>query len=204
MASCLIVGGSGFIGTHLARHFLNTKRFSQIDILDIRPSALSAQPGVRQHTGDVRKPFAIDMMQRPEWIFNLAAVHREPGHQLHEYFDTNIAGARNVCNYAEAVGCNNIFFTSSISVYGPTNGPVSEAAAIRPNSPYGASKYPAELVHEGWQRAGTDRRLIICRPGVVYGPGDPGNVLRMIRAIKRGYFALPGHAQIRKSYGYIY
>ncbi len=22
--------------------------------------------------------------------------------------------------------------------------------------------------------------MIICRPGVIYGPGDPGNILRMI------------------------
>jgi len=34
-------------------------------------------------------------------------------------------------------------------------------------------------------------------------PGDPGNILRMIRAIKRGYFIFPGSRTVRKSYGYI-
>src|SRR5690606_22852936 len=106
--------------------------------------------------------------------------------------------------YAEAVGCKNIFFTSSISVYGPTSGPTSEGARISPTSPYGGSKYPAEVIHEAWLAGDAGRRLVICRPGVVYGPGDPGNMLRMIKAIKRGYFAYPGSPHIYKSYAYIY
>jgi nucleoside-diphosphate-sugar epimerase len=59
------------------------------------------------------------------------------------------------------------------------------------------------LIHKGWRRGGEDRRLHICRPGVIYGPGDPGNILRMIRAIRKGYFIFPGSRQLRKSYGYI-
>ena len=51
-------------------------------------------------------------------LFNFAAVHREPGHAREEYFDTNIAGAKNVCAFAEETGCKNILFTSSIAVYG--------------------------------------------------------------------------------------
>jgi nucleoside-diphosphate-sugar epimerase len=75
---------------------------------------------------------------------------------------------------------------------------------IQPTTPYGSSKYPAECIHEAWQRAGEGRRLMISRPGVVYGPGDPGNIMRMIRAIKKGYFAFPGSPDIKKSYAYIY
>jgi nucleoside-diphosphate-sugar epimerase len=59
-------------------------------------------------------------------------------------------------------------------------------------------------VYFSWQKAGEDRRLVICRPGVVYGPGDPGNVLRMIRAIQSGLFVLPGKRDVRKSYAYVY
>jgi nucleoside-diphosphate-sugar epimerase len=70
-------------------------------------------------------------------------------------------------------------------------------------SPYGASKYPAELIHERWAASVAGRRLVICRPGVVYGAGDPGNILRMIKAVKRGYFVYPGSPNIRKSYAYI-
>jgi nucleoside-diphosphate-sugar epimerase len=136
-------------------------------------------------------------------MFNFAAVHREPGHERREYFDTNIAGARNACNFAEYSGCLNLLFTSSIAVYGRTSGATTESSGLYPTTAYGMSKLCAELIHEAWLRAGQARRLIICRPGVIYGPGDPGNVLRMIRAVKRGYFVFPGKRSTLKSYGYI-
>ena len=204
MKVCVIFGGAGYIGSHLARHLLATGRFDHVHLADIR------QPGplpknVSASVTDVRNRVPVQLTEdRPEWIFNLAAVHREPGHEAHEYFDTNLSGARNICAYADAVGCQKVFFTSSISVYGPTAGPTSEDARICPTTPYGGSKYPAELIHQLWLSSGSGRRLIICRPGVVYGPGDPGNILRMIRAIKRGYFAYPGSRDLYKSYAYIF
>ncbi len=208
MSTCVIFGGAGFVGTHLTRHFLESGRFWHIHIADILPTELEGIPGVTSSITDVRQPIPVDLTEeKPEWIFNLAAIHREPGeppHSREEYFATNLAGARNVCQYAETAGCNNIYFTSSISVYGPTKGPTDESSPIQPTTPYGSSKYPAELIHEIWQRRKSGRHLLISRPGVLYGPGDPGNILRMIKAIKRGYFAFPGSPHIYKSYGYIY
>ena len=204
MAACVIFGGAGYIGSHLARHLQSTDQFDRVHLADIKRPA-RAMENVSATITDVRQRIPPTLIsERPTWIFNLAAVHREPGHEAREYFLTNLAGARNVCAYADAVGCKNIYFTSSISVYGPTEGPTEEDARICPVTPYGGSKYPAELIHEIWLAGGTGRRLAICRPGVVYGPGDPGNILRMIRAIRRGYFAYPGSPDIRKSYAYIY
>jgi len=208
MSMCVIFGGAGFVGTHLTEHFLKSGRFSHIHIADILPTELEGIPGVTSSITDIRQPIPIDLTEeKPEWIFNLAAIHREPGeppHSREEYFVTNLAGARNVCQYAGAAGCNNIYFTSSISVYGPTNGPTDESSPIQPTTPYGSSKYPAELIHEIWKRQKSGRRLLISRPGVLYGPGDPGNILRMIKAIKKRYFAFPGSPRVYKSYGYIY
>jgi nucleoside-diphosphate-sugar epimerase len=201
----VIFGGAGFIGTHLARWLLEGGRFERVVAVDVREPPLGRVAGVEYVEWDVRKPVSGVLLEaRPDWIFNFAAVHREPGHVAHEYFDTNLAGARNVCAYAEAVSCDRIYFTSSISVYGPTSTATDESARICPITPYGGSKFPAELIHDSWRKGGSGRRLVICRPGVVYGPGDPGNILRMIRAIKRGYFAFPGSTHVRKSYAYIH
>jgi nucleoside-diphosphate-sugar epimerase len=160
MSSCVLFGGAGFVGTHLARHFLKTERFSHIHIADIKLSELAGEPGVTCSHTDVRQPISSNLIDtKAEWIFNLAAVHREPGHEREEYFETNLAGAHNVCAFAEDTGCENIYFTSSISVYGPTTGPTDERSPIQPSTPYGGSKYPAELIHSSWRRMKQGRRL---------------------------------------------
>jgi nucleoside-diphosphate-sugar epimerase len=205
MTTIAIFGGSGFIGSFLAERWLAQGLADKVVIADIRPSMQADLPGITYKKIDVREAIPTDLCQEtPDWIFNFAAVHREPGHEAHEYFDTNLKGAENICAYADAVNCKNIFFTSSISVYGPTKGPTTEKSPICPISPYGGSKYPAELIQRGWMQKQAGRRLMVIRPGVVYGPQDPGNIGRMIKAIHKGYFAFPGSMNIYKSYAYIY
>lgn len=189
----------------LARHFSASGRFEEIVLADVREPAGALPERCRFIEHDVRKPVAGELATlQADWIFNFAAVHREPGHAAHEYYDTNLHGARYVCEFAAASGCKHLYFTSSIASYGPTTGPTDEDCPNYPKTPYGITKHAAELIHEVWLRSGADRRLIVCRPGVIYGPGDPGNILRMIRAVKKGRFFFPGDAGIRKSYGYIY
>jgi len=202
MKTCLILGGGGYVGSNWANRLAACKRFDRIILADIRPPSKNMPDGCEFIQYDIRQPLNLPGL-RPEWLFNFAAVHREPGHAREEYFDTNLAGARNTCAFAGQSGCKNILFTSSIAVYGSLEKPVSEGSSTYPTTPYGISKLCAELIHQGWQQAQTGRRLYICRPGVIYGPGDPGNILRMIRAVRRGYFVFPGSRHLQKSYGYI-
>lgn len=206
MDRVVIFGGSGFIGTFLAKYLLESGRTREVVIADIQETSLKDFAGVKYDYVDVRLPVSSQLLlEKPaDWIFNFAAVHREPGHLALEYFDTNIKGAENICAYASQIGCKNIYFTSSISVYGSAVKPTNESSPICPISPYGGSKYPAELLHEKWFEKSPDHRLIIVRPGVVYGPKDPGNIGRMIKAIQKGYFAFPGSMDIHKSYAYIF
>ena len=208
MKTCVIFGGAGYVGYNWSRRLAAKKQFDRIILADVRPTKLALAAGCEFILCDVKQPIKLADI-KPEWIFNFAAVHREPGHAQEEYFDANLAGAKNVCAFAEESGGKNILFTSSIAVYGSFVGgsesskPISESSKPYPATPYGISKLCAELIHKGWQRAGENRRLLICRPGVVYGPGDPGNILRMIRAVRKGYFVFPGSRNLRKSYGYI-
>jgi nucleoside-diphosphate-sugar epimerase len=205
MACAVIFGGVGYIGRNWAIRLADSGEFSRVILADIRCPDSGLPSNVEFHPCDVRRPVHPQLScPGPDWIFNFAAIHREPGHEPGEYFDTNLAGARNVCDFAESSSCPNLLFTSSIAVYGPTAGATTEMSPTYPRTPYGISKLCAELIHEGWQKAQPGRRLLICRPGVVYGPGDPGNILRMIRAIQRGHFFFPGKTTLRKSYGYIY
>lgn len=202
--NCIIFGGGGYIGIRLARHLIE-QGWDRVLLGDIKRPNEPLPLGVTYAPCDVRKPIREQISESDvDWFFNFAAVHREPGHDFREYFDTNLPGARNVCAYADQVGCKNILFTSSIAVYGEITGPTDEYARPYPDTGYGISKLCAELIHEAWQARDPARRLVIVRPGVVYGPGDPGNILRMIRALQRGIFVMPGNGSVRKSYAYIY
>jgi GlcNAc-P-P-Und epimerase len=202
MGSALIIGGGGYIGFNWAKRLAARKRFDRLVLADVRPPSQPLPDGAEFVKCDVRHPLPLGDL-KPEWIFNFAAVHREPGHAREEYFDTNIPGANHVCAFAEQSGCKNILFTSSIAVYGPLKKTTSETSPTHPATPYGISKLCAELIHQGWRQGREGRGLYVCRPGVIYGPGDPGNILRMIRAVKKGYFVFPGSKHLRKSYGYI-
>jgi len=192
----LLLGGDGYVGRYLQRSSTVISEPVSADLHPSTPDVLFA---------DVRHDLAdqLDGVEPPDWIFLLAAVHREPGHELREYYDTNVTGAQNVARYASQVGCKNIFFVSSTSPYGSTSDPKDERSALYPESAYGMSKLAAELVLENWFQQADDRRLVICRPGVIYGPGEQGNITRMIRAVRRGYFVFPGDRTVRKSYAYI-
>ena len=69
-----------------------------------------------------------------------------------------------------------------------------------PNSPYGISKIIAEEIHKRWQaEQPDDRRLIILRPGIVFGAGEGGNFTRLFNAISSRRFFYPGRKDTKKS-----
>lgn len=124
--SYIVFGGSDFIGTHLI-HLLNKEVLHAGDkIFDcdiVMPGEEGVVPGIVEKIDnveyvriDVRKPISLNFTPTPDdIIFNLAAVHRTPGHQDEEYFETNIRGAENVTAFAEQYGINKIVFISSIA-----------------------------------------------------------------------------------------
>ncbi len=196
----VVLGANGFIGTRLQRRLAAAG--DQVTAVDLLPPRETIQ-GVRQAPADVRAPLAIELGQGAQILYNLAAVHRTPGHPDHEYYDTNVAGALHAVQLAEACGISTIVFTSSISVYGPSEDLLDEAAPLKPVSAYGRSKRLAEVIHQRWARAAPGRKLVIVRPGVVFGPGERGNYSHLAKALSKGYFLYPGRRDTIKSGGYV-
>jgi GlcNAc-P-P-Und epimerase len=197
----VIFGGSGFIGTHLARRLVSEGVHRVISV-DRRAAPVEVR-GVEYVTADVRDLSSFDVLGPVATIYNFAAVHTTPGHPTHEYYDTNVSGATEVQAFARRKDCNEIIFTSSISVYGPGEDLKSEETPPAPVSAYGWSKLLAERIHRSWHQDVEGRRLVIVRPAVVFGPNENGNFTRLAKMMQKGVFVFPGRTDTIKSCIYV-
>lgn len=189
----LILGVSGFVGQHLLEKFGSNA--IGCDIRNVN--------GNSQYC-DVRKLIEIETNRKIDVIYNLAAIHKTPGHEYYEYFETNIRGAENVCNFARRKNVNTIVFTSSIAPFGTWEDEKTEDSLPLPTSAYGSSKLVAEEIHKRWQAEKLDeRKLIIVRPGVVFGQNEKGNFTRLYRTMKSGHFFYPGRKDTKKAVIYV-
>ena len=191
MHTNIVFGGSGFIGQHL---------INKTGVASVSVDLLSDDSTI---FCDIRKPIEIDLNDVTV-IYNLAAIHTTPGHEYHEYFETNIKGAENICNFAREKNINTIVFTSSIAPYGTWEEEKTESSLPLPTSAYGSSKLVAEEIHKRWQAEKPDeRKLIIVRPGVVFGQSEGGNFIRLYSAMKKGQFFYPGRKNTKKAAIYV-
>lgn len=213
MKTAVLFGGSGFIGTFFTKHLIEIEGFSKVYIFDLeriedknfkyRENIISTLNGVKFIKGDVREEIKWMPAHHIDLVINLAAIHREPGHELFEYYETNILGAENICNWVQKINCKNIIFTSSIAPYGSHQNRTNEKTLTLPETPYGGSKLVAEKIHEIWFSKSSDHQLLILRPGVVFGPTEGGNVSRLIKAVKGNYFMYTGNKDTKKSGIYV-
>jgi len=196
----VVFGGAGFIGSHLVASL--ARAGASVTVADHEAPTRLPHGAVFVPT-DVREPIGLALAASDPLVFNLAAVHRTPGHPDHEYFETNVAGARNVTDFCARHSVRSLFFTSSISVYGPTEEALTETSPLRPTSAYGRSKLEAEEIHRKWVEAAPDRRLVVVRPAAVFGPGENGNFTRLARGLRKGFFFYPGRKDTLKACGYV-
>lgn len=201
--NALVLGGAGFIGSHLLKSLAESGEYDAIVSADIGEPRFVVD-GVQYKHVDVRQPLADDLCPGATEIYNLAAVHTTPGHEDWEYFYTNVLGATHCCDYARRTGCERIVFTSSISVYGASEELKDETSPLEPDSAYGRSKLCAEEIHTQWLNEATDsRRLIVARPAVIYGYTERGNFTRLAHAMAKGRFFFPGRKDTIKACGYV-
>jgi GlcNAc-P-P-Und epimerase len=198
----VIFGGAGFIGRHVATSLLQ-RGYSSVVLADIDYTTQPKVPGATEIRCDVREPIPDDLSPGTTEVYNLAAIHTTPGHPDHEYFETNVPGAKNVTEWCARNGVRKVWFTSSIAVYGPCEEPRYEDSDLVPVSAYGKSKLEAEQIHRAWADQHEDNRLVTVRPAVMFGPGEHGNFTRLAKALKLRIFFYTGRRDTIKACGWV-
>lgn len=182
----LVTGASGFIG----RHLVAALRVRGVPVRAYGRRA-GAWPGdVEAALGEIDDARALAAAaDGVDVVYHLAGKV----HDLGELADTGEHARVTVGGTAallEACARHRpaVVFLSTLAVYGETGEAcVDEDVPPRPVSAYGRAKLEAEaLVHEWGARTGS--HVCVLRPPMVYGAGCKGNLIRMVRAVDRGWF----------------
>jgi nucleoside-diphosphate-sugar epimerase len=151
MMTCLVTGGAGFIGSHLAEELV--RRGFRVRILDNfstgkRENLSAIRDRVDVIEGDIRD---LEVCRRAAagaaYVFHLAALASVPL-SIEDPLLTdaiNVGGTLNVLWAAKEAGAKKFVFASSTSVYGDHPGlPKREEMTGMPLSPYALSKWVGE------------------------------------------------------------
>jgi UDP-glucose-4-epimerase len=149
----LVVGGAGYIGSHVAREFLDSGH--AVTVFDNLSTGLRENlfPTASFIWGDIHDyPALVEAMRGQDAIIYLAAA-KAAGESMvkpEKYSIQNLCGAVNIVNAASEAGVKRLVFSSSAATYGePKYLPIDEKHPTAPENYYGFTKLEIERIL-GW------------------------------------------------------
>lgn len=174
------------MGPHLARHLRSLGD-------TVWGASLSGDPdpdytAVALDVTDGERVLEVVRDIEPDEVYHLAAISQPALGDGAGYLRVNLGGTLHVLAAAAAVDAR-VLLVSSAYVYGRRDDDITEAAAMQPIHPYGASKAAAELA--GLTHALTGEHVVRVRPFNHVGPGQSTDffvptVIRQIGDIRAG------------------
>jgi UDP-glucose 4-epimerase len=146
----LVVGGAGYVGGVTTEALAAAGH--QVTVFDDLSAGHTAAiaPGAQLVRGSILNPGdlgAVFAAGQYDAVMHFAAKIIVP-HSMEDpgaYFENNISGVIALVNAMLGHGVSRLVFSSTATVYGePDETPITEAAPIRPNNPYGESKATVE------------------------------------------------------------
>ena len=203
----LVTGGSGMIGRAVISNLLATKKCTVRTQVRDRLEARNKIGGsldltlVEMEPADFTRVGDQEMRAMTKGcsivVHTAGLVHNEAA----SYQEYEVVNVRATHALAEACVFNKVhtlIFLSTASVYG--KGPFSnigEAGPLAAKTPYAVSKSTSEqyLASLG----GSIPRIVVLRPSLVFGEGDRGNMLSLIKQIKEEKYVHIGGGVTPKS-----
>lgn len=154
----LVVGGAGYIGSHMVKHLLSSNH----DVLVADnfstgyQSALRDCPHIEIDISDSASLKTLFSCQKFDAVFHFASFIQvgesvtAPG----KYFANNFSATLTLLQSMVEFGIQNFIFSSTAAVYGdPAYIPIDELHPKTPINPYGRSKWMVEQALEDFDRA---------------------------------------------------
>lgn len=177
----LVAGGAGFIGSNFVRLLRRERPGTEVWVLDKltyagNPANLAefeGQPGYRFLHGDICDRELVDRLAAEvDAIVNFAAETHVDRSLMDPFafVTTDVYGTAVLCEAARRHGHRVFLLVSTDEVYGEVpEGRSSEEDALRPRSPYSASKAGGELLARAYA-VSHGLPLLVTRGSNTYGP----------------------------------
>lgn len=184
MSRSLVIGGSGFLGSHVVEALL--REGHEVDVLDLLPPRVK-QADVLYLQGDMTDPDHLRAaMKGCEFVFHYGTTTIPRTSIADPFLDhQNLVAAIRIIRAARAEGVAKIVFASSGgTVYGtPDSLPIPEDAPLRPGSPYARTKVEIEGRLEEAHRLYGQEYLVL-RYANPYGPlQDPKGKMGVVSIV---------------------
>jgi 2-alkyl-3-oxoalkanoate reductase len=182
----LVTGGGGFLGSAIVR--LLRERGDAVRSFSRGTYPALDALGVEQVRGDLGDANAVAKATAGcDIVFHVAAKAGVWG-SWREYYDANVVGTENVIAACRATGIRRLVFTSSPSV---------TFAGVDQNGVNESEPYPTKfLAHYPHTKAlaeqavlkanGPDLATVALRPHLIWGPGDPHLIPRLVERARAG------------------
>jgi UDP-glucose 4-epimerase len=156
---CLVTGGLGYIGSHLAVELAINQGY-EVTIVDDLSNGLVERNilGLKFIRMDITDEMAVSSLfnkSKFDIVFHLAAKKSVEESMINpeQYHLTNVVGTENLLKYSRLHGVKQFIFASTCAVYGeisPSKEYVSESDNLSPVNVYGETKLLAEEAVKGY------------------------------------------------------
>jgi UDP-glucose 4-epimerase len=157
MRSILVVGGAGYIGSHIVKD-LNENNYHTIVYDNLSEGHREAVIGNDFYLGDINDSNALDDVFQKNNIDAVMhfAAHAYVGESVYKpekYYKNNVAATINLLSSMLKHNVKKIVFSSSCATFGNSDSPIDENHPQKPINPYGASKLMVERIISDYNKA---------------------------------------------------
>jgi len=199
----LVTGGGGFVGGYIIDRLL--QRGYAVRSFGRSPQPNLKAKGVEIVRGDLSNMENVrTACQDVDAVFHVAAKAGVWG-SWESYYNANVIGTRHVVEACQAEGIGRLVYTSTPSV-------VFNGEAIRcgdQNMPYGSNwlchyAQTKALAEQEALSANTDSLSVVAlRPHLIFGPGDPHLLPRVVGSVLSGRLRIIGDGLNRVDVAYV-